>query len=60
MYDLYDESTEGNYGSFAVRQKTNRNQWDCYDSSDYKYVGVVDDFGVVTMLPGTLVNMREY
>lgn len=55
-----DEFTTGNYGSMACRAEK-RHVWTCFDSSDYIWVGVVDDYGNIVRMPGTgYTNVRGY
>lgn len=59
MESMKDETVDGNYGSFAFRTDANRSVWKCFDSSDYTYKGIVDDFGRIVRV-GPLKNMRGY
>lgn len=53
-----NEILSGSFGGMAARSE-NRAQWQCYDS-DYGWIGVVDDFGVIVPLQHTVINMRGY
>jgi hypothetical protein len=50
---------EGWYGSFAFRLPDRRWLWKCYDSSDYSYYAVVDDFGDLVPV-SQFTNLRGY
>lgn len=53
------EVVDGNYGSFAFRVKAGRPQWTCYESSDYRYTAVTDDYGYLTQVDQAR-NLRGY
>lgn len=55
----FDETIFGNYGSVAFRTEENRSEWTCYDSSDYRYMGIVDDFGKLVSI-SSFENIRGY
>jgi hypothetical protein len=53
--DIFD----GIYGSMHYRKAPDRRFWKCYESSDYSYTAVMDDFG--DLIPvGPITNMRGY
>jgi hypothetical protein len=53
------EIAEGRYGSFAIRSETQRHFWSCFESSDYHYMAVTDDFGNLVQV-GSATNLRGY
>lgn len=53
------EMTEGVYGSFAIHFPERWPLWSCYESSDYHYYGVTDDFGNIVSV-SEIRNMRGY
>jgi hypothetical protein len=53
------EMVEGRYGSFAYRVCATRPLWSCYESSDYHYYAVTDDFGNLVQI-GSAKKFRDY
>lgn len=53
------EMVEGWYGSFAYRVWPGRPLWSCYQSSDYHYYAVTDDFGNLVPI-GPSHRFRDY
>jgi len=54
-----DETSHGWYGCFAIRMSEDRRKWVCFESSDYKYTGIIDDFGNVVPI-SSIINLRGY
>ncbi len=51
---------EFSYGSFCVRHSNwHHGFWSCYESSDYHYLAVVDDFGNLVGV-SSYRNLRGY
>jgi len=53
------EIVHGSYGSFAIRCEPHSPVWSCYESCDYHYFAVTDDFG--NLVPVSAIeNIRGY
>lgn len=59
VLNIEGEIYDGLYGSMHYRISTARHLWRCHESSDYEYVGVVDDFGYLVPV-GPIINKRGY
>jgi len=57
--EMQSEVIFGSYGSMAIRDIVQRQFWSCYESSDYHYMAVTDDFGNLVPI-GTITNLRGY
>lgn len=53
------ETVDGMYGSYAYRREAGKPFWVCQESSDYRYVAVVDDFGQLVPV-SHIENLRGY
>lgn len=55
---MSNEIYSGNYGSMHIRME-DRRLWQCYESSDYEFIGVTDEFGNIIQV-GSSKNVRGY